>query len=122
MERARFAAAVFRTVHLTILSRLERCGRLVDPRYQFTVRRNGHIMSSDTFDVTEIRFACTITDLYDFNYEDGNLPACAAAAQIGYGAGTVSERAAHGKIFSHEIEIEAIFSDPFEFYTTIEGN
>ena len=97
-------------------------GRLVDPRYQFTVRRNGHIMSSDTFDVTEIRFACTITDLYDFNYEDGNLPACAAAAQIGYGAGTVSERAAHGKIFSHEIEIEASFSDPFEFYTTIEGN
>ena len=79
-------------------------------------------MSSDTFDVTEIRFACTITDLYDFNYEDGNLPACAAAAQIGYGAGTIPGRAAHGKIFSHEIEIEATYGNPFELHTAIEGN
>lgn len=95
-------------------------GRLIDPRYRFRIRKCSHLMSDDTCDVVEVVFACTLTDLYDFNYEDGDLPACAAAVQIGFGAGSTPGRAGHGKIFSHKIEIEFTYPDPFECHTTIE--
>ena len=64
------------------------------------------------YEVVRVQFACSIEDLYDFNYEDGELPANAAALQIGYresGRNT-------GKIYTHHIDISTTYYSPFTCY------
>ena len=53
----------------------------------------------------------TAGDLYDFNFEDGLLSRSAAALQIGFGNGNNSRT--HGRIFSHEIQINTTYQNPF---------
>ena len=60
-----------------------------------------------------VQFACTLTDLYDFNYEDGGRAAEAATLQIGYGCGAKAGYRDHGKIYMHEMQINANYEDPF---------
>ena len=97
-------------------------GRVINPRYQFRVKKTRGFMGLGdvTYEVVAVKFACTITDLYDFNYEDGNIPARAATMQIGYGAGACDERTKHGRIFAHSIEVQIDYLDPFEYHTTMQ--
>lgn len=90
-------------------------GRLLNPRYRFRVKKNEHLLGPPTYDVVSIAFSGELRDLYDFNYEDGDLPACAAALQIGFGAGNIPTCNTHGKIFSHVIEMQKTYSDPFNY-------
>jgi hypothetical protein len=90
-------------------------GRLLNPRYRFRVKKNEHLLGPTTYDVVSIAFSGELRDLYDFNYEDGDLPACAAALQIGFGAGNIPTCNTHGKIFSHVIEMQKTYSDPFNY-------
>ena len=89
-------------------------GRLLNPRYRFRVKKNEHLLGATTYDVVSVAFSCELRDLYDFNYEDGTLPACAAALQIGFGAGGTPTRNDHGKIFTHVIEMQGEYSYPFD--------
>ena len=90
-------------------------GRLLNPRYRFRVKKNEHQSSATTYDVVSISFSCELRDLYDFNFEDGNLPASAAALQIGFEAGNTPTRNEHGKIFTHIIEIQGTYQNPFNY-------
>ena len=90
-------------------------GRLLNPRYRFRVKKNEHLLGPTTYDVVSIAFSGELRDLYDFNFEDGDLPACAAALQIGFGAGNIPTCNTHGKIFSHVIEMQKTYSNPFNY-------
>ena len=90
-------------------------GRLLNPRYKFRVKKNDHWLGSATYDVVSIAFSCELRDLYDFNYEDGDTPASAAALQIGFGAGGTPVRNTHGRIFTHVIEMQGAYSMPFDY-------
>ena len=86
-------------------------GRVIDPRYQFTVRKT---QTGTT--VSKVRFFCTIEDLYDFNYEDDPLPQNAAGVQIGYGRGLPSHSARNfGKIYRTQIQIVYDYNEPFTY-------
>lgn len=89
-------------------------GRVIQPRYQFVVTKSRTFFGTPRYEVSAVRFMCAIEDLYDFNYEDGDLPAHAAAVQIGYGNGG-SSRNVHGKIYRHRIEISTTYSMPFDY-------
>lgn len=89
-------------------------GRLLNPRYRFRVKKKEHLLGATTYDVVSVAFSCELRDLYDFNYEDGTLPACAAALQIGFGAGGTPTRNTCGKIFTHVIEIQGEYPYPFD--------
>lgn len=86
-------------------------GRLLDPVYTFTVRKTTHWLGDPTYDLVSIGFSCTIADLYDFNYEDGDLSRHAAVLQIGYKSSHDDRR--HGKIFRHQIQIDTTYHNPF---------
>ena len=86
-------------------------GRLLDPRYSFTVRKTTHGLFGPTYDLVKIGFSCKIQDLYDFNFVDGALSKRAAILQIGYGSGMNSRL--HGKMFRHEIQINTFYLNPF---------
>lgn len=86
-------------------------GRLVDPRYTFTVRKKISSHGIPTFELVSITFTCKIQDLYDFNFEDGALSRSAAALQIGFGNGANSRT--HGQIYRHEIQINTTYQNPF---------
>lgn len=89
-------------------------GRILNPRYRFTVRKEVNMFGlSTTYKVVNVRFTCTLTDLYDFNYEDGGRACEAASLQIGYGCGAEAGYRAHGKIYMHEIRIDANYENPF---------
>lgn len=89
-------------------------GRILNPRYRFTVRKEVNMFGLiTTYKVVNVRFVCTLTDLYDFNYEDGGRAREAASLQIGYGCGAEAGYSGHGKIFMHEIRIDANYEDPF---------
>jgi len=90
-------------------------GRLLNPRYRFRVKKNEHQSGVTTYDVVSISFSCELRDLYDFNFEDGNLPASAAALQIGFEVGNTPTRNEHGKIFTHIIEIQGTYQNPFTY-------
>jgi len=90
-------------------------GRMLAPKYRFKVQKNEGIFSPTSFDVTEVEFRCVLTDLYDFNREDGNLPGSAAALQLGYGAGRVPAFQQHGKIFTNRIFIKGVYRHPFYY-------
>ncbi len=86
-------------------------GRIWLPRYQFAVVKE-EIQGNVVFKVQSVRFCCTISDLYDFNYEDSELASHAAALQIGFGNGEAGRTA--GQIFYDTIEIDVNYVNPFE--------
>jgi hypothetical protein len=92
-------------------------GRIVNPRYQFTVTKLEYVWPFSTeYKVTSINFACEIQDLYDFNYEDSTLSSHGAALQIGYANGHNPPARNHGKIYRHIIRILKTYTNPFSLY------
>ncbi len=87
-------------------------GRLINPRYRFTVRKN----SANSYEVESVQFQCSIEDLYDFNYEDGGRAVHAAGVQIGNGNGFIPPvRSINGRIFVDHIDISTTYERPFTF-------
>ena len=84
--------------------------RVIDPKYRFVVRKIPLPDGRVELEVTRGDFACAVEDLYDFNYEDGELPANAAALQIGY---REQGQRAKGKIYVHHIDILSSYDSPF---------
>lgn len=84
-------------------------GRVLNPRYRFTVKKTVQPYGGVKYEVTSVDFKCAIEDLYDFNYEDGNPATSAAAVQIGYREGGRNS----GKIYLHHIDISASYQKPF---------
>jgi hypothetical protein len=90
-------------------------GRLVAPRYQFTVKKTRKGIWPVTwivYEVTAVHFACEIEDLYDFNYEDSELASHAAAHQIGYSNGNMGRNL--GVICRNKIWINYSYIYPFD--------
>ena len=95
-------------------------GRVINPRYRFSVKKKVWLMGLFTsYEVSKVEFACTLADLYDFNYEDGGRATEAASLQIGYGNGSVPNRSNRGKIFINEIRVKAEYEDPFRHYRRV---
>ena len=92
-------------------------GRLINPSYRFFVEKQTTPTGSAQYIVTNVTFSCTISDLYDFNHEDGDIATSAASIQIGYGAGAMSRYPQYGKIFMHEIDIKMDYAAPFATYS-----
>ncbi len=91
-------------------------GRVVDPKYRFVVTKIGNAWPvPDEIKVTAIKFSCSVQDLYDFNYEDGNLPQHAAALQIGRFKECAPLRL-QGTIFRHKIYINKVYECPFDYF------
>jgi hypothetical protein len=96
--------------------------RVLQPRYKFTITKEREsLLSSKLVNrVSQVQFACAVTDLYDFNFEDGSLPALAATVQLGYSNGTIGGgRNLHGRIYRYQIEIGHTYTYPFDYTTTI---
>lgn len=92
-------------------------GRVLNPRYQITVKKEQTGIwpfQSTVYKVSSILFECSIEDLYDFNYEDGQLPSHAAAMQIGYGRGANGSARDQGVIYRHRINILHSYPYPFD--------
>jgi hypothetical protein len=93
-------------------------GRVINPRYQITIKKQQvgiWPVQSTVYTVAEVRFACSIQDLYDFNYEDSKLPSHAAAMQLGFAKGANgNSRDDHGLIYRHQINIDYIYTEPFD--------
>lgn len=92
-------------------------GRVIGPQYRITVKKEQTGIwpfQSVVYNVSEVRFLGEIQDLYDFNYEDGELPSHAAAMQIGYGKGSGGTARDRGLIYRHRIQIDHIYSYPFD--------
>lgn len=89
-------------------------GRMINPRYRFTVRKSVSLLGLlTTYEVVSVEFACVLTDLYDFNFEDGGRATKAAALQLGYGNGSVPMRIQNGKVFRHQMTIRHTYTNPF---------
>ena len=88
-------------------------GRLYAPTYQFVIQRIDNPSAPDGFQckTLAVHFSCRIEDLYDFNYEDGDLASHAAAIQIQRGNGAGGE---HGIIFKDVFFIDYTYQNPFE--------
>ena len=95
-------------------------GRIIQPRYRFTVTKEKRWIWPVTwteYAVTAVQFQCAIEDLYDFNYEDGDLPSHAAAMQVGFGNGDYGLSREHGRIYRHRINILHTYGDhPFDIH------
>ena len=90
-------------------------GRVVDPKFRFVVTKIGHTWPiPDEIKVTAVKLSCCVQDLYDFNYEDGNLPQHAAALQIGRFKGCAPLRL-KGTIFRHKVYISKVYEGPFDY-------
>ena len=91
-------------------------GRVRNPRYQITVKKEdtGIIFTNIEYKVSAVRFTCDVEDLYDFNYEDGELPSHAAAMQLGWGKGANGPARDQGKIFRHQIRLDKTYVYPFD--------
>ena len=85
-------------------------GRVTDPRYGFKVVKKEHWLEAPTYELDQIEFACELSDLYDFNYEDKDMSQCAATIQIGFGNGSYGRR--HGRVFRHKIQINTTYRNP----------
>ena len=97
-------------------------GRVLNPRFQFVVTKedDGILTHHYVYHVTAVNFRCTIADLYDFNFEDGQLPKWAATLQLGYGRGmSVGDRSSRGKIFRHQILIDSVYANAFDYHPAI---
>lgn len=94
-------------------------GRVTDPKYRFTIQKQYSWLSGTRYVVTDVEFSCDIEDLYDFNYEDGEKSAAAAALQLGFGRGTGAslDRNSRGRIFRHTIQIRKTYPLPFTYNT-----
>ena len=89
-------------------------GRMINPRYRFTVRKSVSLFGMlTTYKVASVEFTCVLTDLYDFNFEDGGRATKAAALQLGYGSGSVPGRMQNGKVFRHQMSIRHTYTNPF---------
>lgn len=91
-------------------------GRVVSPRYQITVKKEQTGIwpfESTVYNVSSVLFECAIEDLYDFNYEDGELPSHAAAMQIGFGKGVNGAARDQGMIYRHRINLRMTYGYPF---------
>lgn len=89
-------------------------GRMINPRYRFTVRKSVSLLGLlTTYTVVNVEFACVLTDLYDFNFEDGGRATKAAAVQLGYGNGSTPGRTQNGKVFRHQMSIRHTYTNPF---------
>ena len=86
-------------------------GRVLSPRYRFTVRKVVPWIGKTRYEVVNVKFECAIEDLYDFNYEDSDLAANAAALQIGYR----KDNRQNGRIYMHHINISVNYPSPFSF-------
>ena len=87
---------------------------MINPRYRFTVRKSVSLLGLlTTYEVVSVEFACVLTDLYDFNFEDGGRATKAAALQLGYGNGSVPMRIQNGKVFRHQMTIRHTYTNPF---------
>jgi len=73
-----------------------------------------YAFQSTVYNVSSVLFDCSVEDLYDFNYEDGQLPSHAAAMQLGYGKGANGAPRDNGLIYRHRINIRKAYSYPFE--------
>jgi PKD repeat protein len=92
-------------------------GRVLDPRYQFTVTKEESgiwPLNTEVYLVSSIHFECELEDLYDFNYESGVLASHAAALQIGFGKGINGNQHNYGQIYRHKIIIKHDYDYPFE--------
>lgn len=87
-------------------------GRVLSPRYRFAVRKTVLQDGRVKLEVTRVDFACAVEDLYDFNYEDGELPSHAAALQIGYRNNNGRNC---GRIYMHHIDISTSYNYPFSY-------
>lgn len=85
--------------------------RILDPSYEITAVKRVPLFGSARIELLEVAFSCTVADLYDFNYEDGDLSRSAAVVQLGYGNGRSSRR--RGKIYRHEIRIDTVYRNPY---------
>ena len=85
--------------------------RILDPSYEITAVKRVPLFGSARVELLEVAFSCTVADLYDFNYEDGDLSRSAAVVQLGYGNGRSSRR--RGKIYRHEIRIDTVYRNPY---------
>jgi hypothetical protein len=94
-------------------------GRVIDPKYRFNIQKRHSWPEGTKYVVAEVEFSCDIEDLYDFNYEDGEKSAAAAALQLGFGrgAGISQERKERGKIYRHTIQIRKTYRTPFIYYS-----
>ena len=95
-------------------------GRILNPRYQFTVKkvqRGVWPFQEIKYEVVSAHFECVLEDLYDFSYEDSELASHAAALQIGYGRGTGGRE--NGMIWRNRIIIQRSYLNPFEYSSFI---
>ena len=109
-------------------------GRVSNLGYSFTIRKevnsNWFFPNSTNYVVVSARVKCRIDDLYDFNYEDGEIAAHAAAMQIRHGNGSMvsvfndnrQTPVLEGHIFMDRIEIDHEFEFPFRYETILRGD
>lgn len=84
-------------------------GRVLNVGYRFRVRKVVPLFGPVRYEVVSVQFKCDIEDLYDFNYEDGELPSHAAALQIGFRRNGRNK----GGIYAHAIKISTTYLWPF---------
>lgn len=95
-------------------------GRVMDPRYRFTVKKvatGAWPFNGVAYEVVSVEFRCKVEDLYDFNYESPGAAAAAAGMQIGHGNGNNGRT--KGKIYRNSIEIWHTYAEPFTVGTSL---
>lgn len=85
-------------------------GRITQPSFWISARKTGHLFGEPTYELYQVGFSCTISDLYDFNFEDGSLSRSAAILQLGYGQSNSGRN--HGQIFRHQVKLNAVYTNP----------
>ena len=86
-------------------------GRIESPCYEIVAQKRKPFLGDPVVEIKEVSFSCTISDLYDFNFEDSDLSAKASTLQIGFGNGSSQRQC--GTIYRHEIQIDATYANPF---------
>lgn len=85
-------------------------GRITQPSFWISAIKTWHLFGEPTYELYQVGLSCTVSDLYDFNFEDGTLPRRAATLQLGYGRS--SSGRSHGQIFRHQVKINAVYTNP----------
>lgn len=86
-------------------------GRVTNPEYRISVVKRIDGSGAAQYRLYQVEFSCMVSDLYDFNFEDGSLSRSAAILQLGYGRGESGR--IHGKIFRHKVQIHKTYTYPF---------
>ena len=84
--------------------------RITEPSYWISAIKKEHLFNEPTYELYQVGFSCTVSDLYDFNYEDGSLSRKAATLQLGYGNSNSGRE--HGKIFRHQVKLNVTYTNP----------